>query len=131
MIKSFFTKQYKRKRNVAPAGSIALASGSTAPPPAPTTDELELQDILSELETDADALAHLAADGGRTEHDEGVVKTIREQAVAHMASWGVIISESEAKAALKVLPKVCYHMVYYFFISMFRCLACCPCNQDA
>ncbi|KAI0070265.1 hypothetical protein K474DRAFT_1609013, partial [Panus rudis PR-1116 ss-1] len=106
MMLSFFNKQYKRKR----AGAVHTGSSS-----APTTSassssamdavEAELEEILGEAETEAEELQRLLADAGRGEHDEQIVKGVREQAIRGLAARGIVIPSSQAAAALRVLPK--------------------------
>ncbi|TFY59367.1 hypothetical protein EVJ58_g5821 [Rhodofomes roseus] len=106
-IKTFFHKQYKRK---CAAGPTSQPAGTASEPTQSRSEPLdandqELQEILEEGKSEAEALACLLVDAGRTKHDEQVLGAIREQVIREMAAEGIAISASEAAAALRVLPK--------------------------
>lgn len=66
---------------------MAATSAATQESVMVPVDPIEqgLQEILGEVESDAEVLACLVASGGRSEHDEMAIKSIREQAVLEMA----------------------------------------------
>lgn len=75
--------------------------------PGNTDDPLELQ-LADTQAADAEESGNQpeAPTPEQVAHDEGLVKTLKDVAIAQMLALGVAIDPTEAASALKIIPKV-------------------------